>query len=140
MLHGTATFETQIKSQQEKVEWFQSHQAPYKLFVAEESEQIAGWAGLSRWSPREAYNRSAELSVYVRSSFEGRGIGKQLLSHLLENSPEIQVVIARIAEPNAASVALHKSVGFQDIGVMRKVGEKFGKVLDVRLMDWHRTP
>ena len=136
--NGIATFETKVKYDQEKREWFDSHNGAHQLFVAIESENVIGWAALSPWSPREAYSRTAECSVYVAAEFEGQGIGKVLLTHLLDNSPNIHVVIARIAEPNPASVALHRSAGFQDIGVMQEVGEKFGKLLDVRLMGWHR--
>lgn len=136
--NGIATFETIVKSELEKRVWFDTYNGAHKLFVATESENVIGWAALSPWSQREAYNRTAECSVYVAEEFEGQGIGKALLAHLLENSPDIHVVIARIAEPNPASVALHLSAGFQDIGVMRQVGEKFGKLMNVRLMDWHR--
>ncbi len=140
VLTGIATFETTVKSPTEKLDWFLAHQGDHKLLVAELNRKVVGWAGFSKWSPREAYARAAELSIYIEDSVQGQGVGKKLLTEILNQPSNIQVLIARIAEPNPASVALHQAVGFKDIGIMKQIGEKFGKLIDVRLMDWHRPP
>lgn len=140
VLHGTATFETQPRTPAQRLEWFALHdRARYPVLVAEIDGAVAGWARLYPWSPRPAYARTAENAVYVDPSFRGRGIGKALLRRLIEHCPAvgIAVLVARVGDSNAASVALHESVGFKTFGIMRRVGEKFGRILDVRMMDFH---
>jgi L-amino acid N-acyltransferase YncA len=140
VLHGTATFETVPKTQSERVEWYRNH-PPHRspLVVATVNGMVIGWAGLSPWSPRAAYARSAENSVYVHKDWRGRGLGEALMADLMERARAagVKVLIARLVEGNAASVRLHESLGFTTIGVMRRVGEKFGRILDVRLMQAH---
>lgn len=140
VLHGTATFETQPRTPAQQLEWFALHdRVRYPVLVAEVEEAVAGWARLYPWSPRPAYARTAENAVYVDPAFRGRGIGKLLLHRLIGRCPSvgIAVLVARVGDSNAASVALHESVGFKTFGIMRRVGEKFGRVLDVRMMDLH---
>ena len=107
--------------------------------VAEENGGVVGWARLYPWSDRCAYARSAENSVYVRKDARGRGVGSELLEALIKRAREagVCVLLARIAEGNPASIRLHEAAGFEAIGVMRRVGEKFGRILDVHLMQMH---
>jgi len=140
VLFGTATFETVPKTPEERVRWFEEFpRARSPVLVAEEGPRLAGWARLQPWSPRPAYARTAECSVYVAREDRGRGVGRALLRALLDRARAagIAVVLARIAEGNPASVRLHEAAGFREIGTMRRVGEKFGRVLDVLLMDLH---
>lgn len=147
VLRGTATFETQPRSPVERLDWLAAHPIErYPILVAQGPDpdgpnqvMIAGWARLYPWSPRPAYARSAENSVYIHQNFRGRGLGRTLLDALIARAREIgvKVIIARIAEGNPASVRLHQSAGFRPIGTMRRVGEKFGRLLDVTLMDLH---
>ena len=140
VLHGTATFETEPKSMEERLAWFEAHPRDrYPVIVAEEDGAVAGWGRLQPWSPRQAYARTAENSVYVRKEARGRGAGRALLVALLDRARAagIAVVVARIAEGNPASVRLHEAAGFRTFGTMRRVGEKFGRILDVQLMDRH---
>ena len=138
VLHGTATFDTEPKSPAGRLEWFRdTANGRYPILVAEVDGAIAGWARLYAWSNRCAYARAAENAVYVHADHRGKGVGRALLAELIRIAPQrqVQVLLARIVEGNPASQALHEALGFQTIGVMRRVGEKFGRVLDVRLMD-----
>ena len=138
VLHGTATFDTVPKTLPERIEWFNANPGGrYPILVAQENGEIAGWARLYQWSPRRAYDRTAENAVYVRADCRGQGTGRLLLQALLERAPQIgiAVVIARIVEGNPGSLRLHQTLGFQNIGVMSRVGEKFGRLLNVRLME-----
>ncbi|HZP12311.1 MAG TPA: GNAT family N-acetyltransferase [Nevskiaceae bacterium] len=139
VLHGTATFDTVVKSTQERLDWFATAGQRYPVLVAEEKNRVLGWARAYAWSPRRAYDRTAENAVYVRDDARGRGLGRALMEKLIELAPQhgIHVLVARIVEGNPASVRLHEALGFKTIGVMRQVGEKFGTLLDVRLMDLH---
>jgi phosphinothricin acetyltransferase len=140
VLGGTATFETEPRTPAQRVEWFDAHdRARYPVIVAEEGGEVVGWARLYPWSPRPAYARTAENAVYVDAAHRGRGLGALLLAGLIERARAtgIKVIVARVVEGNPASVRLHEAVGYTTIGVMRRVGEKLGRVLDVRLMDLH---
>jgi phosphinothricin acetyltransferase len=102
--------------------------------------EVAGWAAIGPWSPRGAYRRTGEVSVYVEPERRGGGIGKALLADLVERArglPEIHVLLARIAQPNPASVAAHEAAGFRSFGTQRRCGEKLGRILDVELFDLH---
>lgn len=140
VLHGTATFDTSPKSPAERLAWFRDDGAGrYPILVAVEAGQVAGWARLYPWSNRCAYDRAAENAVYVHPAHRGKGVGKALLAELLRlaHGRGVRLVIARVVEGNAGSRALHEAAGFETIGVMRRCGEKFGRLLDVRLMDRH---
>lgn len=140
VLAGTATFETVPKSPRERVGWFDSHASPrHPLLVAEAGSVIAGWAGGSRWSPRPAYDRAVETSVYIHPEHRGRGVGRDLMLELIRRcrAAGAGVLLARIVEGNPASLALHESLGFQTVGITRRIGEKFGRLLDVRIMELH---
>ena len=140
VLHGTATFDTEPKTPAERLAWFRDDgKGKYPILVAEISGQVAGWARLYAWSVRCAYARAAENAVYVHKDRRGQGIGRALLEALIAECPTsgVSLLIARVVEGNEGSRKLHEAMGFQTIGVMRKVGEKFGRLLDVRLMDKH---
>lgn len=139
VLHGTATAQTIPFTLGERDAWFDRHTPDlHPLVVATDSHgSVAGWAGLVAWSPRQAYRRSAENSVYVARTHHGRGIGRALMMELIERTRRdtpIRLVIARPTELNVASIRLHESLGFQTVGVLRKVMEKFGSLIDVRMM------
>lgn len=137
ILKTVATFDTEIKSPDEQKTWFEEHGSKNPILVAEQDESIVGWASLSKWSDRCAYSDTAEISLYVKENCQGKGIGKKLMKAIIEDGKNagLHAVIARITEGNKVSVHLHESAGFKHIGVMDEVGLKFGKCLDVYLME-----
>lgn len=139
VLHGTCTSDTQVKSDEERLAWFATAGGRYPVLVAEIEGRIAGWTRLYQWSARCAYDRAAENAVYVHEEFRGRGVGRALLAALIARCPQIgvRVIIARVVEGNPESLGLHERAGFQTIGIMRQIGEKFGRLLDVRLLSLH---
>lgn len=132
----TATFDTESKTKEEQEKWFTNHDASHPVLIAEQDGIISGWASLSQWSDRCAYCDTAEISLYVKEEYRGKGIGKQLMKAIIQEGKTagLHTVIARIAGSNKISADLCKSFGFQYIGTMREVGKKFGQLLDVHLM------
>lgn len=108
-------------------------QSRFHWLVYEEDGQVLGYAYVTPWKPRAAYRHSVESSVYLRHDAGGRGIGKRLYAALFEllRPLGVHLVIGGIALPNAASVALHESLGFTPCGVFSEVGYKLGRWIDV---------
>lgn len=136
ILNTTATFDNEKKTMNEQIIWFNDHGYKNPIIVAELDGIIVGWASLSKWSDRCAYSDTAEISLYIKDGFIGKGIGRKLMEHIIKKGKSVglHVLIARITEGNGNSVHLHESFGFNHIGKMREVGKKFGKILDVYLM------
>ncbi|UCH72291.1 MAG: N-acetyltransferase [Thermoplasmatales archaeon] len=136
ILKTVATFDTNQKTIKEQKNWFMDHGAKNPILVAERNGDVVGFAALSKWSDRCAYSDTAEISFYVLKKYQGMGIGRKLIEEILQagKKADIHVIVARITEGNNKSVHLHKSVGFEHIGIMKEVGVKFGKHLDVYLM------
>lgn len=130
-----ATFDTEPRTPDAQARWLAEHCRPYGILVAERAGRIEGWASLSRWSERRAYAATAEDSVYVRSACRGAGVGRRLLTRLVDEGARsgFHTLLARIADGNAPSRHLHTELGFERVGVMREVGEKFGRRIDVEL-------
>ena len=134
----TGTFDTEPRSISDRRAWFRSHDSRHPILVAESEGSVVGWGSLSAWSDRSAYDGTGEVSVYVAAPFRGRGIGRRLLRELVDvaRALEFHSLLARIAGGNAASLHLHSALGFQEVGIMREVGQKFGRRLDVHLLQW----
>jgi len=136
ILKTVATFDTEPKDYDEQRKWFAEHGSKNPLVVAVQDGEIVGWASLSKWSDRCAYSDAAEVSLYVESAHQGKGIGRKLLENILVKGQKagLHTVLARITEGNEISVHLHEALGFKHIGVMKEVGKKFDRLLDVHLM------
>lgn len=108
-------------------------QAGLPWLVAEENGRLLGYAYATKWRARPAYRTSVESSVYLDGAAAGHGLGTLLYRALLEALRELDVhmVIGGIAQPNAASVALHEKLGFRKVAHFSEVGRKFGHWVDV---------
>jgi L-amino acid N-acyltransferase len=134
---STATYDTKPRSMPEQEEWFTHHGPGHPVLVAEENGLVTGWASLSPWSDRPAYDRSVEVSVYVAEECRGRGLGKLLLHALIDAARNRghHALLARISADNTVSILLHKRLGFTEVGLLKEVGHKFGRMLDVSVME-----
>jgi L-amino acid N-acyltransferase len=132
----TATFDTEPRDPRAHRRWMAAHAEPYSVLVAERGGRVVGWASLSAWSDRRAYDGTAEVSEYVEAAHRGHGIGRAMLERLLREADRrgFHTLIARVADGNRASLRLHRAFGFRRIGVMREVGFKFGRRIDVHLL------
>lgn len=128
-----ATFETDSPGWDA---WNARHYLHSRL-VAQDDQQILGWAALSPVSTRRVYRGVAEVSVYVAESARGRGVGRALLLALIEQSEEnaIWTLQAGIFPENAASIGLHESLGFRQVGRREKLGQLRGIWRDVILLE-----
>jgi L-amino acid N-acyltransferase YncA len=99
--------------------------------------KVLGWAALSPVSKRQVYKGVAEVSVYVAASARGRGVGKALLEALVQESEvnRVWTLQAGIFPENVASVALHKSCGFREVGMRRRIGKHGECWRDVLLLE-----
>jgi len=148
VLNGTSTFDLEPRSSAAQQAWLRDRSGVHAVLVATsdgDDGSVVGYASLSPFHARPAYNTTVEDSVYVHADHRGCGVGRALLVELtaLAQSHGFHTVIARISGGNEASVAVHRSVGFAVAGVEREVGRKFGRWLDVTLMqlmlrDWSR--
>jgi phosphinothricin acetyltransferase len=136
ILTTTATFDTEPKTPAERLQWFQSHDERHPILVAVVDGKVVGWASLTQWSDRAAYDDTAETSFYVKSESRGRGIGRKLKEAIIEEARRLRfhTLIARVAEGSDESIHLNESAGFVLVGTLKQVGRKFGKLLDVHIM------
>jgi len=131
---GDATFETEAPDWER---WDASHLRACRLVALAEDGRVAGWAALGPVSARKVYAGVAEVSVYVGAGFRGRGLGRALLEALVRESESegIWTLQASIFPENAASVALHKSCGFREVGRRERVGKLRGRWRDTVLLE-----
>ncbi len=136
ILTTTATFDIKPKTVASQRNWFKDHGKRNPVLVAVVDGKVVGWVSLSEYSARCAYADTVELSLYIKEEFRNQGVGKRLMTAVLAEGQKagLHSVISRIAGGNDISIHLHKQFGFQDVGVMKEVGNKFGKLLDVYIM------
>jgi phosphinothricin acetyltransferase len=136
ILTTTATFDAQPKNSADQMEWFQAHDERHPILVAVLDGKVVGWASLSKWSDRCAYADTAETSFYVKSEHRGRGVGRQLKAAIIEAArrSRFHSLIARVAEGSRESLHLNEEFGFVHVGTLKEVGRKFGRLLDVHIL------
>ena len=127
------SFETEVPSEAEMARRIESSLATHAWLVAEHEGRILGYAYGTRHRTRAAYRWSVDVSCYVRPEVHRRGIGRALYLELFERLGErgYRAAHAGIALPNDPSVAFHESLGFEPVGIYRKVGWKLGAWHDV---------
>jgi L-amino acid N-acyltransferase YncA len=133
---STATFDLVPRSLEDQRTWLAARTGAFSAVVAVESDEVVGFASLSPYKERAAYRTTVEDSVYVRRDQQGRGVGRTLLGHIVEVAAAsgFHAVMARIEGGSEASRALHAACGFELVGIEREVGRKFGRWLDIALM------
>jgi L-amino acid N-acyltransferase len=137
VLESTVTFDLVPRSLAEQVAWIDEHSGGHPAIVAvSDDDEVVGFASLSPYRPRPAYAPTVEDSVYVHRDRRGHGIGRLLLTDLVElaRNHGFHSAIGRIVGGHEASIALHRTCGFEEVGREREVGRKFGRWLDVVLM------
>jgi L-amino acid N-acyltransferase len=133
---STVTFDLVPRSSAEQEAWLESHAGAHPAVVATDGPVIVGFGSLSPYRDRPAYATTVEDSLYVRRDRRRQGAGRLVLAELvrLATVHGFHAVVARIAGGHEASMALHRACGFELVGVEREVGRKFGRWLDVVVM------
>jgi phosphinothricin acetyltransferase len=137
VLESTVTFDLVPRTLEDQLDWLEEHSGGHPAIVATDAgDAVVGFASLSPYRPRAAYATTVEDSVYVRRDCRGAGVGVALLEELvrLGTAHGFHSAIARIVGNHEASIALHARCGFETVGTEREVGRKFGRWLDVVLM------
>ncbi|HVF75244.1 MAG TPA: GNAT family N-acetyltransferase [Acidimicrobiales bacterium] len=133
---STVTFDLVPRTAEEQHAWLAEHAGAHPAIVAVDGSRVLGFGSLTPYRSRPAYSTTVEDSVYVDESARGRGVGRLLLAELvrLAEVHGFHAVMARIVGGHEVSIALHEACGFEVVGVEKEVGRKFGRWLDVVLM------
>lgn len=135
--HTTAIYDYDERSLDAQKAWFDEKMSEgFPVIVAELEGNVVGFGAYGTFKPKVGYRFTVEHSVYVADGLTGKGIGKLLLARLIElaKAQKIHMMVGYIDADNTGSIAFHKQFGFSESGVLKEVGFKFGKWLDVSMM------
>jgi L-amino acid N-acyltransferase YncA len=137
VVHTTAIWNEDAVDVADRAAWLADRTARgYPVIVAVDDSGLVGYASYAQWRPHSGYKHTVEHSVYVRGDQRGRGIGKTLMAELIERARAagVHVMIGGIESGNVASIVLHERLGFAEVGRMPQVGAKFGRWLDLSML------
>ena len=129
-----ATTDSEPRDADAQRAWLGAHSPMYPVLVAVADERVvAGYASLTAYRPKPAFSRTVENSVYVAREWRGLGVGRRLLTALLEAAIALghHSVVARITGDNVVSRRLHEALGFRLVGIEEEIAMKFGRWVDV---------
>jgi L-amino acid N-acyltransferase len=135
--HTTASWQTEPTTLDIRLQWWQERQAAGQpVLVSEIDGEIAGFASYGSFRAYGGYALTVEHSIYVDGRFQRRGLGRAFLGALLDHATNarLHVMVGAISADNAVSIRLHEQFGFVTTGRMPEVGRKFGRWLDLVLM------
>lgn len=134
---STATFDTVEKTVEDRLNWLHEHGDHYPVVVVVLDHFVVGWGSISRYAERPGWRYTVENAIYLDPDYCGRGIGKAILEHLILEAKKqnFHAIIAQIVAGNESSIRLHEKFGFETVGVMKEVGNKFDQWLDIVLME-----
>ncbi len=142
ILTTTATWDEAPWTMQQRRAWFATHGPSQPVLVAEVQGAVAGFAYLTRMSEKSGWRFTREDTIYLDPPFHGRGIGRLLLGALLDEARTLglRLIVASITAENAASLALHRALGFETMGTLHNAGFKFGRWLDTTYLQLDLGP
>ncbi len=134
---STATFITEPKTLEQRLAWFDEHLDKHPVIVAECEGIVVGFGALSTFRARAAYAQTAEVAVYIREDFHRRGIGRTIIGELTTRAGRLghHTLVGVCCAESEASIGLLESCGFIRAGHLHQVGMKFGRWLDIVLLE-----
>lgn len=133
IVNTNIAFDTQPMTIHDYKPWFEKYSTtgPYRLLVAEIDGEVIGSAGSRQYRDHPAFVETVEFGIYLTEKARGKGVGKKLYSALFEaiKDEKVHLVVAGVALPNPGSVALHKAMGFSEVGVFDEYAQKHGKYI-----------
>lgn len=133
IVNSTATFHTDLITIEELESIIPIAHPKYKSFLIDYEGETCGYCYISQYKKRQAYDRTAEITIYLKPNFSGKGIGKEAM-RLLETIAKdngISVLIGIISGDNQVSIGLFEKCGYEKCAHFKQVGEKFNQLLDV---------
>lgn len=143
VVHTTASYDYTPRSPERQQAWWAAKQdGGWPVVVAEVDDTVAGFASYGAFRAWDGYRFTVEHSVYVDTRFRRRGVASSLLAELLARAgaQRMHLMVGAIDAANEASIALHRRHGFEDAGVLREAGHKFGRWLDLAFMTRKLVP
>ncbi|MEZ5321609.1 MAG: N-acetyltransferase family protein [Microthrixaceae bacterium] len=135
---STVTFDLVERSLDEQRRWILNRSGAHAVTVAiDDHGEVVGFGSLSPYRDRPAYSTSVESSVYVHRDHHRRGVGSAIVADLVDRAAShgFHALFARIVAGHTPSIELHRALGFETVGIERQVGRKFGRWLDVTVME-----
>ena len=139
----TAVYYYESHTIEMRMQWFMEKQEKgFPVFVAEENDLILGMSTIGPFRIPTAYRYTVENTVHVAAHARGRGVGKLLMTPIIEAAKQMKmhVIIAGVDAGNEVSLHLHKSFGFEEVAHFKEVGYKFGRWLDLKFLELRITP
>lgn len=133
-----ATLETERRTPDERRGWLAGRGPRHPVIVAEDADgAVVGWGSLNVFNPREAYRFVADFSIYVDRAARGTGVGRAMLTRLIELGREhgYHKLVLSAFPTNASGVALYTKLGFRTVGVYREQGRLDGQWVDTIVME-----
>lgn len=137
VLHTAAIWNDQTVDAENRISRYEARQLMgYPVLVSEENGVVTGYASFGDWRNFDGFRHTVEHSVYVHPEHQGKGLGRALLSRLIDEARACgkHVMVAGIESQNQASLHLHSLLGFKTTAQMPQVGTKFGRWLDLTFM------
>jgi L-amino acid N-acyltransferase YncA len=138
VFESTCTYQTEPEPIESRKNWFINRNEKHPVIVVENNSRILGWGATSRFKERKAYENTGEISIYIDHDWLHRGLGKVILSYLIEQAGQVglHTLMAVISADQTPSILLHEKYGFKTVAHLKEVGYKFGQWLDVVYMQY----
>jgi L-amino acid N-acyltransferase YncA len=133
-----ATLETELRTPDERRQWLAARDPRHPVIVAETTERtILGWGSLNVFNARDAYRHVADFSIYVDRGARGRGVGRVMLTRLIELGREhgYHKLVLSAFPTNASGMALYTKHGFRTVGIYKEQGQLDGRWVDTIIME-----
>lgn len=131
------TADTEPVTVEERINWFNNHAPNHRpLWVALDDQEICGWVSLESFYGRPAYDKTAEISIYISENFRGKGLGKKILTMALDESAKlgIETILGFIFAHNEPSIKLFERFGFEKWAHLPAVAELDGEKRDLVIL------